>query len=55
MVISELMEAYSDEPVMVFKQFEKTVLAVLSQYNLPQLNTVDPALFFLLTHVIEFD
>lgn len=56
-VISELMEAYSDEPVMVCEQFEKFALAVLSQYDLPQPNTVDQALelFFLLTHIIEFD
>ena len=43
-VLSELMETYSDEPVMICEQFEKLALAVLSQYNLPRPNTVDHAL-----------
>ena len=51
------MEAYSEEPVIVCKEFETFALAVLYNYTLPQPSTVDQALelFFLLTHIIEFD
>ena len=56
-IISELMEAYSDEPVIVCEEFKNFALAVLSEYNLQQPSTVDHALelFFVLTHIIEFD
>ena len=51
------MATYSDEPVMVCKQFENFALAVLSEYSLPRPKTVDHALqlFFLLTHIIDCD
>lgn len=54
-LITEVKEMYSEEPALVVKEFATFALAVLSEYNLPQPNTVEQGLeiFFLLTHIID--